>query len=231
MQAKDIMTTHVITVAPETPVRDIAGLLVSHRISGVPVVDVEERVIGIVSEGDLMRRAETETESRRSWWLEALVSPEEKAAEYVKTHGMKAGDVMTRDVVTVAEETPLRDIAELLEKRRVKRVPVVRDGRLVGIVSRANLLHGLACKTTVERAPGSTDDRAIRDSVMRTLSEEAGIRTGRVNVIVEDGVVQLWGLVESGTEKKAAILAAENTPGVKSVENKLGQVPAWVAAN
>ncbi|MDH3703009.1 MAG: CBS domain-containing protein [Alphaproteobacteria bacterium] len=231
MQAKDVMTTAVISVSPDTPVRDIAGILLTHRISAVPVVDGENRPVGIVSEGDLMRRGEIETENRRSWWLEALHSAEDKAAEYVKSHGMIAGDVMIRDVVTVAEDTPVDEIAALLEKRHVKRVPVLRDGKLVGIVSRANLLQGLARKGPAERAPVSVDDRTIRESLMRTLSTEAGLRAGRINVLVEDGAVQLWGLVESRIQKKAAQLAAENTPGVKSVENNLGQVPAWVSAN
>ena len=123
------------------------------------------------------------------------------------------------------------EVAALLEKRHVKRVPVLRDGKLVGIVSRANLLQGLARKGRAERAPVSVDDRTIRESLMRTLSTEAGLRAGRINVLVEDGAVQLWGLVESRIQKKAAQLAAENMPGVKSVENNLGHVPAWVSAN
>lgn len=231
MQAKDVMTTAVISVSPDTPVRDIAGILLTHRISAVPVVDEENRPVGIVSEGDLMRRGETETENRRSWWLEALHSAEDKAAAYVKSHGMIAGDVMVRNVITVAEDTPVAEVAALLEKRHVKRVPVLRDGKLVGIVSRANLLQGLARKGRAERAPVSVDDRTIRESLMRTLSTEAGLRAGRINVLVEDGAVQLWGLVESRIQKKAAQLAAENMPGVKSVENNLGHVPAWVSAN
>ena len=231
MQAKDIMTTEVISVSSDTSVQDIAGILLTHRISAVPVVDAKNRVIGIVSEGDLMRRTENETEARQSWWLEALFSAEDKAAAYIKSHGMIAEDVMTRDVAAVAENTPVAEIAALLEKRHVKRAPVLRDGKLVGIVSRANLLQGLACKSAVNRAPVSVDDRTIRETLMRTLFDDAGISSGRINVMVENGAVQLWGLVESQNEKKAAQLAAENTPGVKSVENNLGRVPGWVAAN
>lgn len=231
MQAKDIMTTTVISVLPETSVREIAGILLTHRISAVPVVDADNRAVGIVSEGDLMRRGENETVARRSWWLEALFSADDKAAAYVKSHGMIAGDVMTRGLVAVAEDTPVDEIAALLEKHHIKRAPVLRDGKLVGIVSRANLLQGLARRGSAERAPVSVDDRTIRESLMQTLFTDVGLRVGRINVLVEDGAVQLWGLVESRNEKKAAQLAAENTPGVKSVENNLGQVPAWVSAN
>ena len=231
MQAKDVMTSNVITVSPDTAVRDIAGILLTNRISAVPVVDAENRAVGIVSEGDLMRRGENETEARRSWWLEAFFSADDKAAAYIKSHGMVAGDVMTRDLVSVAEETPVHEIAALLEKRHVKRVPVLRDGKLVGIVSRANLLQGLAFKGDAGRTPVSVDDRTIRETLMQTLVAEAGLRPGRINVLVEDGAVQLWGLVENRNELKAAQLAAENTPGVKSVENNLGHVPAWVSAN
>jgi len=231
MQAKDIMTTTVISVLPETSVRDIAGILLTHRISAVPVVDADNRAVGIVSEGDLMRRDENETVARQSWWLEALFSADDKAAAYVKSHGMMAGEVMTRDLVVVAEDTPVDKIAALLEKHHIKRAPVLRDGKLVGIVSRANLLQGLARRGSAERAPVSVDDRTIRESLMQTLCTDVGLRAGRINVLVEDGAVQLWGLVESRNEKKAAQLAAENTPGVKSVENNLGQVPGWVSAN
>lgn len=229
MQAADVMTTNVITAQPNTGVWEIARLLLQHRISAVPVVDAKNRVLGIVSEGDLMRRAEGDTESRHSWWLEAISTTQDKAVDYIKTHGRKAEDVMTRSVLTVAEETPLQKIAGLLEKHHVKRVPVIRDGRLVGIVSRANLLHGLAAGGTESANPSSFDDQAIRGKLLHVLSEETGLNTASINVIVNDGVVQLWGLVGSTSEKKAAQIAAENTPGVKSIENHLGQVPAGVS--
>ena len=141
-----------------------------------------------------------------------------------------AGDLMTRDVVGVTEDTPLREIAGLLEKHHIKRVPVTRDEQLVGIVSRANLLHGLAAKGAESTGPSSSDDQTIREKLLHALSMEAGLDTALINVIVSDGVVQFWGLVGSGTEKKAAQIAAENTPGVKAVENHLGQVPPLESA-
>lgn len=231
MHAADIMTTKVITVQTATPVREIAGLLLKHKISAVPVVDAEQNVVGIVSEGDLMRRAENDTGQRRSRWLEAIFSTEEKAAEYIKSHGRTADDVMTRDVLTVKEDTPVHEIARLLETRHIKRVPVISEGRLVGIVSRANLLHGLAAKGADSAASGSADDRTIRETLLHVLSEEAGLDAGLINVIVDDGVVQLWGIVDTDNEKKAVQIAAETTPGVKAVENNLGKVPAWIWAD
>nr|MDJ0969310.1 CBS domain-containing protein [Kiloniellales bacterium] len=151
-----------------------------------------------------------------------------RAREYIKVHGRKAGDVMTRDLISVTEETPLYEIAGLLEKHHVKRVPVTRDGRLIGIVSRANLLHGFAAKEARTTGPGSSDDQTIRENLLHTLAKEAGLDMALINVIVNDGVVQLWGLVGSGTEKKAAQVSAESTPGVKRVENHLGQAPTVV---
>lgn len=226
MHAADVMTKTVVTVGPEAGVAEVAGLLLNHHISAVPVVDGEGRMLGIVSEGDLMRRAENDTEGRGAWWLEALFSTKDLAKDYVKTHGRTAGDVMTRFVVTVEEATPLHEIAALLEKHHIKRVPVLRDGRLVGIVSRANLLHGLVSKPAAASGPVEASDKTIRETLLKTLSQKAGVHASMINVTVSDGVVQLWGLVDSGTEIKAAGVAAENTPGVTAVENHLGKVPA-----
>ncbi|MGI9450521.1 MAG: CBS domain-containing protein [Geminicoccaceae bacterium] len=227
MQAKDVMTTKLVTAEPDMSVRDIAKLMLAHRISGIPIADKSQRVLGMVSEGDLMRRPESETERRSSWWLEAVFSARDKAADYIKAHGTKAEDVMTRDVLTVDEDMPVREVARLLEARKIKRVPVVRDGKLVGIISRANLLHGLVAGGPEELRPGAADDRSIRATLLQTLADEAGVNTAMVNVIVTDGAVQLWGVVDSAREKKAAQFAAETIAGVKSVENHLGQMPAW----
>ncbi len=226
MQAKDVMTTKLVTADMETSVRELAKLMLTHRISGIPIVDPSQRVLGMVSEGDLMRRPESETERKPSWWLEAVFAPRDKAADYIKAHGTKAGDVMTRDVLTVDETMPIRDVARLLEEHRIKRVPVVREGKLVGIISRANLLHGLVASGPDEQRPSTADDRTIREALLHTLADEAGINTAMVNVVVTDGVVQLWGVVNTTREKQAAQLAAESIAGVKSVENNLGQLPA-----
>jgi CBS domain-containing protein len=223
MQAADVMTQNVITVTPESEVTEIASLLLEHGISAVPVVDSDGHVLGIVSEGDLMARVEPEDE-RRSWWLK-LFSGGGDAVDYVKTHGRKAGQIMTANPLTVGEDEPLHDIASLLEKRHIKRVPVVRDGKLVGIVSRSNLLRGFS----VGRQPaGGEGDRAIRDAILKEVDENTGVLADRLNVIVADGKVQLWGLVESKEQRWAVQVAAENIDGVKEVENNLGFVPRGV---
>jgi CBS domain-containing protein len=163
MKARDIMRCEVATVGPATPVTEIARLLLERRISGVPVVDAHGKVLGIVSEGDLLRRAETGTEIRRSWWLRLLADNAVLAGEYAKSHGRTAEEIMTRDVVTVTETTPVAEIAALLERRDVKRVPVVHRGKIVGIISRANLLHALAA--TEVPVVTSANDEILRTKV------------------------------------------------------------------
>lgn len=222
MQARDVMQTKVITATPDTTVRNIAKRLLASRISAVPVVDDDGRLVGIVSEGDLMRRPESGTERRPSWWLSLLASTEETALAYVMAHGGHARDVMTRELITVNEDTSLEEIAETLEKHRIKRVPVLRDGRLVGIVSRADLLHGLVARQGT--AVPSADDRTIRASV-ETAFQKAGVRPRFLNVVVSGGIVHLWGVVETDAEKQAARVAAESVPGVKGVRDELGVLP------
>ena len=226
MQAKDIMTTKVISIRPDTTVKEIARIMLKRHISAVPVVNANDAIVGIVSEGDLMRRPESETERHRSWWLFFLQNSAEQALNYVKDHGRFARDVMTSSVVSVSEDISVSAIAALLEEHRIKRVPVVRDGRLVGIVSRANLLHVLAA--TKELASISSDDQTIRSSILETLQGEAGVQDQFVNVIVSNGVVALWGAVNSRAEKHAAQVVAENTAGVASVDNHLSVLPIEV---
>lgn len=222
MQARDIMNTNVITTQTDATVREIAKRLVENRISAVPVVEKDGRLVGIVSEGDLMRRTESGTERHSSWWLFLLAAPEETARDYVKTHGQRAADVMTRRVITINEDTPVREIAETLEKHRIKRVPVMRGDQIVGIVSRANLLRGLAA----QQAPPTfvADDRKIKASVEKAMSD-AGVRTTFLNVIVSNGVVTLWGAVESPEEREAVRIAAETATGVKEVRQNIGVIP------
>lgn len=173
MRARDVMTTDVVTVDLDTSVREIARLLLARRISAVPVVAADGRLAGIVSEGDLVRRPELGTEARPSWWLMLFAGSEDLAQSYRKAHGRRAADVMTHDVVTVAEDAPVSEIARLLEERRFKRVPVIRDGRVVGVVSRADLVRGLA----VQRAPTAVpaDDNAIRERCLRSI-RDTGLR-------------------------------------------------------
>lgn len=218
MKAKDVMTTGVVTVSPDTTVNQIANILLDKHISAVPVVDAGGTLVGIVSEGDLIRRAETGTEARPSWWLELLRTSEDKALAYVKTHGRRADEIMSTTLVTVEEDTDLRDIARLLEERRIKRVPVVKDGRLIGIVSRADLLRGLVT-ARIEPVAGGEDE--IRARILQQVRREAGVGDTLLNVTVSEGVAHLWGSVQTEGERRAVIVVAENTAGVTSVVDHL----------
>ena len=214
MHARDVMTRNVVTVSPETSVPAIAALLLDRRISAVPVVDDSGRVIGIVSEGDLIHRPEADTEAAPSRWQSLFESREEAASRFVKTHGGHARDVMTRHVVTATEDTALSDIAMLLDRRHIKRVPIVRAGRLVGIVSRADLLRGLL--TARQPAPPAANISGLRDAVIAAV-RKIGIRDEFINVVAAGRVVHLWGSMESAQEKRALRVAAEQTPGVEKV--------------
>jgi CBS domain-containing protein len=220
MQASDIMTSPVIHVEPETPVQEIAALLLKHRISGVPVVE-DGRLIGLVSEGDLLHRHEIGTDSPAragSWWLR-LFSGDRSPAEYVKSHGSRARDIMTRDVLSVAPDMPIADIATLLETRGIKRVPVLRGGQLIGIVSRSNLVHALAVIRQAQIPLTPPVDQDIRGRLLGELSRQSWWRATGSNVIVTEGVVHYFGTVESEDQRDAARIAAQNVPGVRGVED------------
>jgi CBS domain-containing protein len=222
MQASDVMTQRVISVSPDVTVREAALLMLANRISGLPVVDAGS-LVGIVTEGDFLRRAETGTERRRPRWLEFLVGPGRLAADYVQSYGRKVAEVMTRDPVTIAEETPLDEVVRLMEKRRIKRLPVVRNGELVGIVSRANLLHGPA-SLAGGTSESAQSDQVVRESVMNELDKQPWAPRALINVVVKNGIVDLWGTIFDERQHEALIVAAENIPGVKSVHDNL----VWV---
>lgn len=220
MLAREAMTPTPIAVPATLAVEDCARILLDNRISAVPVVDADNRVIGIVSEGDLMRRRESGTERRYSWWLELVSDPETMARDFVKSAGHQVSDVMTRQVVSVAEDTPLAAIAELFEKRRIKRVPVVRDGRLVGIVSRADLVRTLLAGRGAP-ADDAASDADIRDRFLARLEKEPWGPRSFVNILVKNGEVELWGVAGSPDEARALGLLAEAVPGVRSVANNV----------
>ena len=223
MKARDVMTTQVATVSADTPIAEVAGAMLMHGVSGIPVVDAGGRLQGIVSEGDLMRRAETGTDARpRSWWLRLVGDEADEARDYVKTHGGTAGDVMTHPVETVGPDDDISTVAMLLEKRRIKRVPVVRDQQVVGIVSRADLLRGLATRgTQAARAP--TDDRQIRDALVSHLCDQPWAASAMINVTVSDGVVHLWGVYETDEQHEALKVAARNAAGATGFEDHLSR--------
>ena len=231
MRARDMMTTAVVTVAPDTPVAEIASLLLKHRISAVPVASEDGRVLGIVSEGDLLHRPENGTDLARSWWLQAFTDSETLAREYAKTHGRRAADVMSRHVVSVAEDADAGQIAALLDSRRIKRVPVVRNGRLVGIVSRADLLRSLIARRNGSGTEWLADDRAIHDAILRRARAEPWAEIVMLNVVVHDGDVELWGIVSSEEQRNAMRVLAEGVPGVGSVRDSLQVMPLWAYAD
>ncbi|MBT3989337.1 MAG: CBS domain-containing protein [Rhodospirillaceae bacterium] len=222
MFAKDIMTLNVITVGPDTPINEIAKLLIERRISAAPVVDEGNILIGIVSEGDLVHRIRGDHELPRSWWLSLIGDPNDEPQEYIRSHGKTAKDVMTKDVETISEFTSISEIAETLEAKKIKRVPVVDDGKLVGIVSRANLIQALVAHKETGLPKTSTSDQEIRETLMTEFNNHAWATNATLNVVVNDGVVRYWGFVESEVAKEALQLAAENVPGVVSVESNLG---------
>jgi CBS domain-containing protein len=221
MRALDIMTTPVVTATPDMTIHDAARLFVDNHISGMPVVDENQKVIGIVSQGDLLHRVENGTgHGRRRWWLEFLLSsPREQAARYVKEHGHVVGDVMCNQVISISEDMPLAQIADLMEHRHLKRVPVLKDGKLVGIVSRSNLIRALASVVPAVDAI-SHDDASLRDAIVRAMRGQRW-RLPKQGVLVKDGVAHLWGVIESEEEKRAIHVAAECVPGVKRVEYHL----------
>ncbi len=221
MKAADVMTRRVVSIKPDASIAEMAKLMLDYRISGLPVIDSHGDLVGIVSEGDCLRRAETETERRRPRWLEFLIGPGRLANEYVRTHSRKVQEVMTQNPTTITEDTPLDEVVHLMESRRIKRLPVVRLGKVVGIVSRANLLQALA-GTAGTISSGAPTDAAIRDQLVTELAKQPWAPP--LNATVRDGVVDLWGVVFAAHQREAAVVAAENIPGVKTVRSHV----AWV---
>jgi CBS domain-containing protein len=223
VKARDVMTLAVFTVKPTTSVKDLARLFMERRISAVPVVDDQRKIVGIVSEGDLVHRSEISTQRRHPWWLVLMAGDEGLAAEYIKAHAKKVGDIMTRKVITAGPDTPLQEIAAMLEKYRIKRLPIVRDGQLVGIVSRANLVQAIATSGSKLDIPLS--DTTIREKLLTDLNRQSWAHAALLNATVSGGVVDLWGFVESDIERKAIRVAAEATPGVRAVNDHMTARP------
>lgn len=217
MLCKDVMSGAPVTAGPLTGVREVARLMVEHRVSAVPIVNASGTLIGIVSEGDLLRRPEIGTEHRRSWlgWV-FLHGEEARARDFIHEHGRRAEDIMSAPVVTVTEDSPLAEAAQLMERRRIRRVVVVREGKPVGIVARADLLRTLAG----QEAPPALADDQLRLAIEATM-EQTGLFTPWVKVTVKDGIVELWGQVTSPDVRNAVAVAAEEAPGVKEVRNHL----------
>jgi len=220
MQVKDVMTRPVISVGPDDTVERAIRMMLQNHISGLPVIDSSGRLQGIVTEGDFLRRAETATQRSRPRWLEFLIGPGRMAEEYVRTHGRKINDVMTSEALTVTEDAPLEEVVNLMEKKRIKRVPVVRSNKVVGIVSRANLLRALA-SIAGEAKPTGSDDQTIRERIVAEFQGQKWAPVNMIDVIVRNGIVELWGTITDERERQALIVAAENVPGVKRVNDHI----------
>jgi len=228
MQAKDIMTTSVVSIGPEASIQDAAQLMLDNHISGLPVVDADGKPVGLISEGDLMHRSEIGTERRRPWWLRMVTSTASEARDFVKEHAQSVADVMSKNVITIDEAAPLGDIAEVLESEGIKRLPVVRDEKLVGIVSRSNLLRALASHPAQTPSAPKADDRNLREAVQKALDSQEWASSGALNPMVSDGVVEVWGYVTSKDERRALLLTVEQVPGVKKVIDRLGSMPSYL---
>jgi CBS domain-containing protein len=222
MRAMDVMTTDVITIDPDTTVQALATLLAERGISGAPVVDAGGKLVGVVSEGDLLHRAEIGAARRhrlrrRSWWLDHYSA--QVAREYIKDHGRSVKDIMTQDVVAVTEDTELADVAALLEAKRIKRVPVLRDGKVVGIISRANIVRAVGATKGTPAPAGEDDDRSIRAQLLGELSgEQWASSVWPEDVIVRDGIVHFWFSEDEPGEKRQALrVAAESINGVRGI--------------
>lgn len=227
MKARDVMTFPVITVRPEASVVEVAKTFVQSRISGAPVLDRDNKLVGMISEGDLVYRSEIGTERAHPYWYLEYAGKEHLAAEYVKARARKVADLMTPNVITASPEASLNEIANLLESNAIKRVPIVESGQVVGIVSRGNLLQALA-SVPAELAV-EPSDRQIREALRWHLSNEHWADASRLNILVHHGQVKLWGRVNSDAEKRAIRVAAESMKGVRAVIDNLIVRPAATA--
>ena len=226
MQAREIMTRDVVTVGPDTTVGEIAAILVRHRISAVPVVS-GTRLLGIVSQTDLAHRSETGTEKRRKWWLEMFADPDTKAREYVKSHGMRAGDVMARFVVTVPEDAGLAEVADTLDAHRIRQVPVTSGGGLVGMISRADLVRKLA-EIAVTAPAKRSDSGTLQKAIWDEIKSQPWLKAAFISLAVKDGVVELWGAVDSEEQHRALRVLVEGVEGVEKVEDHVGLLPKLI---
>ncbi|MBR0900675.1 CBS domain-containing protein [Bradyrhizobium tropiciagri] len=225
MRTHQVMTRNVITVGTDTSILEAATLMMDHHISGLPVVDGAGKLLGVVSESDFLRRSEIGTQRRRPRWLQFLVGPGLAADEFLHERGRRVGAIMSGDPVTVTEETPLQELVDVMEKKRIKRVPVTRNGRLVGMVTRSDLLRAVA-EIAHEIPDPTADDQHIHDRIVRAL-ETRDWRPLGLQVTVKGGIVHLRGIITDERARRAAIVAADNVTGVKAVHDHLCYVDTY----
>lgn len=220
MIAADVMTRNVLSVAPDATIDDAAQQMLSRGISGLFVVDAKGELAGIVTEGDLLRRDELGTQRHRPWWLRMLVSPGKQAADFTRTHGRRVSDVMTESVISVPTDAALEKVVALMEENRIKRVAVTDKGRVVGVISRSDLLRALVSRSR-SAPPVAADDRSLRKAIEDALETQSWAPMTTVNVVVVEGVVDLWGTITDENERRAICVLAENVPGVKQVHDHM----------
>jgi CBS domain-containing protein len=229
MKAGDLMTRDLATIRPDSPVIDALRVMLERRISGMPVVDAAGSLVGILTEGDFLRRAELDTERKRPLWLAHLLSPGRLATEYTAAHGRSVEQVMTADVASVGEDAALADVVDLMERRGIKRVPVVRDGRLVGLVSRADLLRAYVAATEQAR-PGRATDAEMERSIAVEIDRQPWGPAANVRVDVVNGTAEMRGVLTDDRERTALRVLVENTPGVKCVRDLLTTIEPMTGA-
>jgi CBS domain-containing protein len=227
MKARDVMVSPVITVSENESVRDAARLLIEKRISAVPVVGRDGRLVGIVSEADFIHRPETGTDRPASWWLSLISGERALAEEYTKSHAKRVRDVMTKTVQTAHPDTPLHEIADMLEEKHIKRVPIVNEaGDLVGIITRANIVQAFA--SARPQLEIGAPDALLRERLLVELKKHPWSHLHKLNVTVTNGVVDLWGIAESDAERQAIRVAAESIAGVTGVNDHLIREPSYL---
>jgi CBS domain-containing protein len=224
MRAVDVMTVNPVFISPDESIVEAIRLMLQRKFSGLPVVDSTGALVGIVTEGDLLRRTETGTQRKRPRWIEFLLGSGRLANEYVHASGRKVRDVMTYEVHTVTENAPLDEIVQLMERYQIKRLPVVRDGKLVGIVTRVNLLRALASVVGETKPVAAGDDASIRARIYAELQKQPWAPVNTLDIVVRDGIAHLWGVLLDERLREAIYVVAENTPGVKGIEDHL----VWV---
>lgn len=228
MIVSDVMTRKVLSVKPDDTVEHAASTMLRHGISGLFVVDGTDTLVGVLTEGDLLRREEIGTQRHRPWWLRILVSPGRQALDFTHTHGRRVSDVMTQEVITVASGAALEDVVMIMEKQRIKRLAVVENGRMVGVVSRSDLLRALLSRVRDEKTPETlTDDRTIRDAILAGFERTSWAPMTTLNVTVKNGVVDVWGTITNPDERRAICVIAENAAGVKETHDHLVYVEPY----
>ena len=228
MIVSDVMTRDVVSVLPAASVEEAVRVMLTRGISGLFVVDATGQLVGVVTEGDLLRRDEIGTERHRPWWLRLLVSPGRQAIDFTHAHGRRVSDVMTPEVITVSADTALEEVVQMMEEHRVKRLAVTRDGHMVGVVSRSDLLRALLSHAREAKPnPALTGDRAIRDAILAAFQTATWAPMTTLNVTVANGVADVWGTITNDGERRAICVVAENTSGVKAVHDHLVFVEPW----